>query len=147
MVLTCFTLLMPASSLVSSPQYLSILLRPTYNAPLPFSSLASVYSLAPLRYPRSRVRPVSYYALFKGWLLLSQPPGCLNTTTSFPTELYLRDLSRGSGLFPSRRRNSSHAVDCRALSIGILSLNGVGKLAPPSPVSALPPMLNTRRSP
>jgi len=26
-----------------------------------------------------------YYALFKGWLLLSQPPGCLGSPTSFPT--------------------------------------------------------------
>ena len=31
-------------------------------------------------------RPVSYYAFFKGWLLLSQPPGCLGLPTSFPTE-------------------------------------------------------------
>ncbi len=31
------------------------------------------------------VRPVSYYAFFKGWLLLSQPPGCLGLPTSFPT--------------------------------------------------------------
>jgi hypothetical protein len=30
-------------------------------------------------------RPVSYYAFFKGWLLLSQPPGCLGLPTSFPT--------------------------------------------------------------
>ena len=31
------------------------------------------------------IRPVSYYAFFKGWLLLSQPPGCLGRPTSFPT--------------------------------------------------------------
>jgi len=30
-------------------------------------------------------RPVSYYAFFKGWLLLSQPPGCFGIPTSFPT--------------------------------------------------------------
>src|SRR5260370_10993559 len=30
-------------------------------------------------------RPVSYYAFFKGWLLLSQPPGCLGRPTSFTT--------------------------------------------------------------
>ncbi len=48
-------------------------------------------------------RPVSYYALFQGWLLLSQPPGCLRAPTAFPTEPGLRDLSRRSGLFPSRR--------------------------------------------
>jgi hypothetical protein len=30
-------------------------------------------------------RPVSYYAFFKGWLLLSQPPGCHGLPTSFAT--------------------------------------------------------------
>ena len=30
-------------------------------------------------------RPVSCYAFFKGWLLLSQPPGCLGRPTCFPT--------------------------------------------------------------
>ena len=47
--------------------------------------VSSVVCLAPLYFPRKTVRPVSYYALFKGWLLLSQPPGCLNSFTSFPT--------------------------------------------------------------
>ena len=41
--------------------------------------------LAPLHLPRKPTRPVSYYAFFKGWLLLSQPPGCLGLLTSFPT--------------------------------------------------------------
>jgi hypothetical protein len=31
------------------------------------------------------IRPVSCYAFFKGWLLLSQPPGCFGISTSFPT--------------------------------------------------------------
>ena len=31
------------------------------------------------------IRPVSCYAFFKGWLLLSQPPGCFGIPTSFPT--------------------------------------------------------------
>ena len=31
------------------------------------------------------IRPVSCYAFFKGWLLLSQPPGCFGSPTSFPT--------------------------------------------------------------
>jgi len=30
-------------------------------------------------------RPVSYYAFFKGWLLLSQPPSSLSLPTSFTT--------------------------------------------------------------
>ena len=50
-----------------------------------YASAASVYSLAPLNLPRGPTRPVSYYAFFKGWLLLSQPPGCLRLSTSFST--------------------------------------------------------------
>ena len=34
---------------------------------------------------RLKSRPVSCYAFFKGWLLLSQPPGCLGLPTSFHT--------------------------------------------------------------
>ena len=46
---------------------------------------ASVYCLAPLNLPRRPTRPVSYYAFFKGLLLLSQPPGCISNSTSFST--------------------------------------------------------------
>ena len=61
------------------------------NAPLPRihnvdAPRASVHSLAPLNLPRRPTRPVSYYAFFKGWLLLSQPPGCLCLSTSFSTQ-------------------------------------------------------------
>jgi len=48
-------------------------------------SKASVLILAPLYFPRKITRPVSYYAIFKGWLLLSQPPGCFSNFTSFST--------------------------------------------------------------
>jgi hypothetical protein len=60
------------------------------DAPLPCrqlpASAASVPDLSPvgLSVPRHD-RPVSYYALFQGWLLLSQPPGCLCAATALPT--------------------------------------------------------------
>ncbi len=38
--------------------------------------------LSPPHFRRRGTRPVSCYALFQGWLLLSQPPGCLGTPTS-----------------------------------------------------------------
>ena len=38
--------------------------------------------LSPQYFRRDNPRPVSCYALFKGWLLLSQPPGCLGIITS-----------------------------------------------------------------
>ena len=41
-------------------------------------SVASAARFSPVEYSAQRHnRPVSYYAFFKGWLLLSQPPGCL----------------------------------------------------------------------
>ena len=84
------------------------------NAPLPHAhkctSAASVTGLAPLNLPRRPTRPVSYYAFFKEWLLLSQSPGCLCLPTSFPTQSSLRDLSWRSGLFPSSRRTLAPAV-------------------------------------
>ena len=56
-------------------------------------SVASVLCLAPLHFRRRSIRPVSYYAFFKGLLLLSQPPGCIHSSTSFPTEHRFWDLS------------------------------------------------------
>ena len=59
------------------------------NAPLPILTdpAASVGGLSPDTFSAQDglSRPVSYYAFFKGWLLLSQPPGCLGLPTSFPT--------------------------------------------------------------
>ena len=52
------------------------------NAPLPIADLivrkfaASVPDLSPEYYRRGTSRLVSYYALFKWWLLLSQHPSC-----------------------------------------------------------------------
>ena len=40
---------------------------------------------APLHFRCRPTRPVSYYALFEWWLLLSQHPGCLRAATPFPT--------------------------------------------------------------
>ena len=44
---------------------------------------ASVTVLIPVHFRRQIFIPVSCYAFFKGWLLLSQPPGCLKNSTSF----------------------------------------------------------------
>ena len=73
-------------------------------------SAASVVCLAPLHFRRNVIRPVSYYAFFKRWLLLSQRPGCLYNVTTLTTEHTFGDLSRRSGLFPSRRRTLAPAV-------------------------------------
>ena len=54
---------------------------------------ASAPCLAPLHFRRRIIRPVSYYAFFKRWLLLSQRPGCLYNVTTFTTEHRFGDLS------------------------------------------------------
>ena len=56
--------------------------------------------LSPVHYRRRTPRPVSYYALFKWWLLLSQHPGCLRTPTSFRTERVLGTLAGDLGCSP-----------------------------------------------
>ena len=86
-ILTNVPLLTPAFSLPASPRVLSVTLLRHCNAPLPYPqiSIASVYGLAPVYFRRRVIRLVSCYALFKGWLLLSQPPSCLYIPTSFPT--------------------------------------------------------------
>ena len=108
------SLLMSAFALPIPPAgFTTDLRRPTERsstAHAKHAPQASVYRLAPLNLPRRPTRPVSYYAFFKGWLLLSQPPGCLGLPTSFPTELQFRDLSWRSGLFPSSRRTLAPAV-------------------------------------
>ena len=60
-----------------------------HDAPLPCASLR-IRGFGTMLEPRWIVgaaahRPVSYYALFQGWLLLSQPPGCLGAATTLPT--------------------------------------------------------------
>ena len=59
----------------------------THKPSLTYESIASADDLIPVTFSAQAglSRPVSYYAFFKGWLLLSQPPGCLGLSTSFPT--------------------------------------------------------------
>src|SRR5437016_9140103 len=84
-----FTLLVPAFALVHAPHGLTFMLHSLHEAPLPIAaccdSMASVKDLRPDHFRRRFTRPVSCYALFQGWLLLSQPPGCLCEATSFAT--------------------------------------------------------------
>ena len=83
------------------------------RSPTPLSKTeaqASVYRLAPLHLRRRITRPVSYYALFE-CVAASKPTSWLSA--QFHILLHLAiiwDLSCGSGLFPSRQRNLSHAV-------------------------------------
>ena len=95
---------MSAFALLICPPSLATQLQPlterSSTAHTKYAPIASVFSLAPIYLPRRPTRLVSYYAFFKGWLLLSQPPSCLSLPTSFPTELKLGTLADGLGCFP-----------------------------------------------
>ena len=79
-ILTFLSLLIPAFSLLYSPQLLTVLLLPIYNAPLPIlsDSLVSVARFSPGHFRRRTSRPVSYYALFE-CMAASEPTSWLSS--------------------------------------------------------------------
>jgi hypothetical protein len=131
------SLLIPASALPHAPRALTTPLHcrggrsPTTQNKS--ESAASAAGLAPVDCRRTRTRPVSYYALFQGWLLLSQPPGCPRARTSLHTRPALGGLSRRSRLFPSRPRSLAPVVSLPRHPAPIRRLPGVGSLDGPSP--------------
>lgn len=97
--------------------------------------------LSPVHYRRRTPRPVSYYALFKWWLLLSQHPGCRGSPTSFRTQWHLGTLAGGLGCSPLDDGAYPPPSSCLALNTGIRSLVRVGSRVGPRPDSvALPPV-------
>ncbi len=66
-----------------------------------FGTMLSPYTFSAhiALYPKIH-RVVSYYALFKGWLLLSQPPTCLRQRTSFSLSIDFGTLICDLGCFP-----------------------------------------------
>ncbi len=100
------SLLIPTFALAVAPHRLTLMVLCLATLPYHWirqclvQSCASAIGLAPVHCRRGVPRPVSCYALFQGWLLLSQPPGCLSDPTSLPTEPILGGLSGRSGLLP-----------------------------------------------
>lgn len=82
-----FSLLKPTFSLLFRRHPLSLMLQPfTERSPTDDKTSHSFGKLlSPIHFRRKITKPVSYYALFKGLLLLSKPPGCLCIFTSFTT--------------------------------------------------------------
>src|SRR5204862_7559641 len=113
------------------------------NAHLPSALLHSRcfgIQLIPDHLRRCCSRPVSYYALFKWWLLLSQHPGCLRTTTSFRTKLNFGTLAGDLGCFPLDREDYPSRTHSRDSLLGIRSLIGACRRVAPRLLSvALPP--------
>jgi len=82
---------------------------------------------------------VSYYALFKGWLLLSQLPACIRRNTTFPTECRFRDLRwRSWAVSLSNMELSPHVLTADlAHPVFVVWLGGVGE--PPAPIQSSTP--------
>ena len=106
------------------------------------------FQLIPDHLRRYSARPVSYYALFKWWLLLSQHPGCHRRTTSSRTEHGLGTLADGLGCFRLDREDYPSRTHSRDRPCGIRSLVGAGRRVAPRLLSvALPPVGNGPRLP
>jgi len=101
--------------------------------------------LSPVHYRRRTPRPVSYYALFKWWLLLSQHPGCLRNPTSFRTEHDFGTLAGDLGCFPLDYEAYPSQSSCPGWYKGIRSLVRMGsRVGPHSDSVALPPLSTTK---
>src|SRR5207237_8859771 len=97
-------------------------------------------TLIPDHLRRYSARPVSYYALFKWWLLLSQHPGCLGRITSYRTKCGFGTLAGGLGCFPLDREDYPSRTHSRDSLYGIRSLVGACRRVAPRLLSvALPP--------
>jgi hypothetical protein len=100
--------------------------------------------LSPVHYRRRAPRSVSYYALCKWWLLLSQHPDCLRSPTSFRTEHDWGALTGGLGCSPLDDEAYPPPSSCRGLYAGIRSLVRMGsRVGPHSDSVALPPTPTT----
>ena len=111
------------------------------NALLPLAMRARSFGflLIPDHYRRRTPRPVSCYALFKWWLLLSQHPGCHSNPTSFRTEQKSGALAGGLDCFPFVHENCLPWTDSHASADGIRSLVAPGTLAGPKGIQSLYP--------
>ena len=119
----CFSLLKPAYALPRVPQPVTELLHHPRNARLPRLRVRGFGAmLIPDYYRRQTPRPVSYYALFKWWLLLSQHPGCHSSLTSLRTK-------HGSGTLAGGLDSSPFVHGyCHSWTISHDSHNGIRSL-------------------
>ena len=91
---------------------------------------------------------MSCYAIFKGWLLLSKPPGCFRHRTSFTTERVLGTLANDLGCSPFDDGTSLSPSHSRSLIAGIRRLSQFGRPGrPPHRNSALPPASTNEATP
>jgi hypothetical protein len=96
--------------------------------------------LIPDHLRRYSARPVSYYALFKWWLLLSQHPGCHRRITSSRTKLDFGTLAGDLGCFPLDREDYPSRTHSRDKQLSIRSLVGKRRRVAPLSLSVALPL-------
>ena len=111
-----------------------------YRIPTSRDSRCFGIRLIPDHLRRYSARPVSYYALFKWWLLLSQHPGCLSRITSSRTESYFGALAGDLGCFPFDREDYPSRTHSRDSLYGIRSLVEACRRVAPRPLSVALPL-------
>jgi hypothetical protein len=114
------------------------------NAPLLPSARGRIRSFGTMLIPdhfRRRIpRPVSCYALFKWWLLLSQHPGCHEIPLPFQLSSF-GTLAGGLGCFPFDHGNYPRGLTpvIHLMVFGVW-LDSVGGYGPPSPIQCSTPI-------
>ena len=102
--------------------------------------------LSPVHHRCQISRRVSYYALFKWWLLLSQHPRCHRNLTPLSTQSYFGTLAGDLGCFPFDHEGYPSQSDSRDSPHGIRSLvEGGSRVGPTFHPVALPPSRNFSR--
>ena len=136
------SLLKPAYALAAAPRTVpGTLHRRQQRSPTtPYGVHSFGSLLIPDHYRRQTPRPVSYYALFKWWLLLSQHPGCHSNLTSLRTKQRLGALAGGLDYSPFDDGYCHSPSISQDLAVGIRSLVRWGtRVGPTTDPVALPP--------
>jgi hypothetical protein len=136
---------MPAFSLAHAPAFLTVCLPrgvQRSSTILYFTVRIRCFGtqLIPDHLRRYPARPVSFYALFKWWLLLSQHPGCHRRITSYRTELCLGTLAGDLGCFPFDREDYPSRTHSRDKLDSIRSLVEACRRVAPRPLSVALPL-------
>jgi hypothetical protein len=136
---------MPAFSLARAPAFLTVCLPrgvQRSSTTLYFTVRIRCFGtqLIPDHLRRYPARPVSFYALFKWWLLLSQHPGCHRRITSYRTELCLGTLAGDLGCFPFDREDYPSRTHSRDKLDSIRSLVEACRRVAPRPLSVALPL-------
>ena len=137
--MSAFALLIPPGSLQVSLHRLTERSATSYNFKKNYKSTDLHMILAPLHLRRrNSIRPVSCYAIFKGWLLLSQLPAVKEFPHPFTLNHNFGPYLVVWALSLSTMDLSTHSLSAEEQCLAFGVLLGLARISSPSPFSALP---------